>query len=83
MSHIFTIKLQGSPEELLQRMTSEAKTHGTDFTGNLSSGLFIVHGVHGMYSVVGDEVEITITKKPFLVTLARIEKTVIKLLSNP
>lgn len=77
MSCNFNIPISGSAQQVLNRARTAVQGQGGNFTGDETSGNFNVSvfgsTIKGSYTVVGNELNITITDKPFLVPCKTIE----------
>ena len=73
----FTIPFTKSVTEILEKAKRTVESQGGNFTGDESAGNFDVsifgNTVIGFYSVIGSELNIDITDKPFLVPCNIIE----------
>ena len=73
----FTIPFTKSVTEILEKAKRTVESQGGNFTGDESAGNFDVsifgNTVIGFYSVIGSELNIDITEKPFLVPCNIIE----------
>lgn len=81
MSHTFKILIERDLSTVLMEVQSTIVKNGGDFKGNTSKGNFagktILGKVKGKYaSLSEDEVEITITKKPFAAPKSKIESAI-------
>lgn len=79
----FTLPFQGSAEELVERARQGIEEAGGHFEGNTSNGSFEITSpvtIKGQYEIKGQEISITITKKPFFVSCNRIESEMKKLI---
>ena len=72
----FTISFSGPTDEILTKARYAVMRSGGSFSGNASSGDFEGNGVEGEYEVDGKEITITINKKPFFASWARIESAI-------
>jgi hypothetical protein len=82
----FNINYPGSSNEFLVNATKAKQNKGGNFQGNTSNGSFslqtLIVAVKGNYTVVSDfnsqqtKVEITITKKPFIVPMSKIQEVI-------
>ena len=78
MAHSFTISLAGKDiaTEISKIKAGLAGSGGT-FAGDIQSGNFSGSGVVGHYLVTaGAQIEITITKKPFVAPMSLVEKKI-------
>ena len=73
----FTIPFTKSVSDILQKAKKTVESQGGNFTGDENSGNFDVsifgNTVVGSYAVIGQELNIDITDKPFLVPCNMIE----------
>ncbi|MBT1703825.1 hypothetical protein [Chryseosolibacter indicus] len=73
----FSIPFTGTPSDVLNRAKSAVQSQGGAFNGNESSGAFQVSvmgsAIKGSYTVVGNDLNITIDSKPFLIPCSTIE----------
>lgn len=85
MSNQFTVKYPGNKQELLNKIRSTVGTKGS-LSGNEQQGSFEgstpVGSFEGSYVIAGDDITITISKKPFLVSNGRIQEEFEKALKN-
>lgn len=74
----FNIPFAGEGERLLSRAQEAIETAGGTFSGNAVEGVFRaktpIGSIQGTYRLLGQQVVLAITKKPFLLSCARIEK---------
>jgi len=70
--HKFTIRKPANMESVLAQVSTKIRNGGGTFTGSKTRGDFSGSGVSGFYTV-GDCIEITVVKKPFVVTMSMIE----------
>jgi len=74
----FTIPYSGPSDELVTRARSEIQGAGGSFAGDALHGNFEVKSpigmIRGTYVLEANEISITITKKPLLVSCGRIER---------
>ena len=77
MSCNFRIPFSGSAEALLNKAKSTVQSQGGNFNGDTKNGSFDVtvfgNTIKGSYIVEGNEMDITITDKPFLIPCNTIE----------
>jgi hypothetical protein len=77
MACSFSIPFTGSATDVLSRAKSAVQNQGGAFRGDHSSGAFQVSvlgsAIKGSYSISGQELNITIDSKPFLVPCSTIE----------
>ncbi|WP_207493839.1 hypothetical protein [Aridibaculum aurantiacum] len=80
----FNISLSSSPSVLIGRARQQIQRHGGTFNGDDTQGEIMIKSpmgtVAGSYHVIGNELQMRITKKPFLVSCSRIEKELRKVL---
>lgn len=77
MACSFSIPFSGSPADVLSRARSAVQGQGGAFNGNESSGAFHVSvlgsSIRGSYTITGQDLNITIDSKPFLIPCHTIE----------
>jgi hypothetical protein len=77
MSCNFKIPFSGSAEQILNKAKTTVQSQGGNFSGDINSGDFDVtvfgNTIKGSYTVVGTEMNILITDKPFLIPCNTIE----------
>lgn len=73
MGRTFTVQTTKSATELVARGQRIAKERGATFEGTESAGRFQGKGVTGSYAIAGQDVTITIEKKPKLVPWTVVE----------
>jgi hypothetical protein len=75
----FSIQFSGSADVLVQKAKTAITSNGGQFDGDESSGAFIISTpvgkVSGYYAVDGQNFNIGIEDKPFLVSCSKIENT--------
>jgi len=86
MASSFNIDFPGTSNQFVVSANSAIKDKGGDFTGDNSKGTFslqtLVGAVKGNYEVVSDsnspktKIAITITKKPFIVPMSKIQEVI-------
>ena len=81
MAHSFTIMLTDELSEVLGRVRDEITGSGGRFEGNNEYGSFdgnsFLGSIKGEYRcIAGNEIEITITHKPFIVPYGTIESEI-------
>jgi hypothetical protein len=86
MPHSFTIKATDEISELLRRVEAEITGSGGSFSGNLKCGSFngisLLGAIRGEYRCISkNEINITITNKPFIVPYGKIETEIKKYFS--
>lgn len=73
----FIIPFQGEAEKVLIKARFAVESQGGTFTGDTKSGDFNVsvmgNGIAGSYTVAGQDMNIIITSKPFMVPCSMIE----------
>jgi hypothetical protein len=73
----FSIPFSGSPADVLTRAKSAVQNQGGAFRGDDSSGAFQISvmgsSIKGSYTVSGQDLNITIDSKPFLIPCNTIE----------
>lgn len=82
----FNIDYPGKSSDFYVNANQAIKTQGGNFTGDASSGKFhlktLIGAVEGNYLVISDpespqtKVAITITKKPFIVSMNKIQEVI-------
>jgi hypothetical protein len=74
----FTIPFSGPADSLINRAGQEIRRTGGSLNGDIFNGNFQgrtpIGSIGGTYQVVGQEITIVITQKPFLLSCKRIEK---------
>jgi len=73
----FTIPFTGDAAVIMGKAKSSVESQGGNFTGDTQSGNFSLsifgNSIAGTYSVTGQELNIVIDEKPFLVPCSAIE----------
>jgi len=73
----FSIPFSGSPVDVLNRAKSAVNSQGGVFQGDVKTGSFDISvmgsSIRGSYVVVGQDLNITIDSKPFLIPCNTIE----------
>jgi hypothetical protein len=73
----FSIPFSGSPAEILGKAKSAVQSQGGAFRGDENSGMFQISvmgsAIKGSYTVSGQDLNITIDSKPFLIPCNTIE----------
>lgn len=73
----FSIPFSGSPEVILDKAKSAVEGQGGDFKGDVSNGSFSIslfgNSIAGSYSVSGNNLDLVIDEKPFMVPCSAIE----------
>ncbi|MGI8635403.1 MAG: hypothetical protein ACR2KZ_08370 [Segetibacter sp.] len=74
----FNLSFSGDVESLLKRAKQEIERGGGDFDGNFRQGNFQaktpIGSVSGSYEIEGQQISLSIAKKPLLISCKRIEK---------
>jgi hypothetical protein len=74
----FNIPFTGSADSLILRAKQEIERAGGSFIGDAIQGNFQgqtpLGSIQGSYQVIGQELSISITKKPFLLSCNRIQR---------
>jgi hypothetical protein len=74
----FNLPFNGDAQSLLKRAEQEIVNKGGAFSGDAEQGSFRAKtplgSIEGAYQVLENEVALTITKKPFLLSCKKIEK---------
>jgi hypothetical protein len=74
----FSIPFSGDAESLIKRAKQEIERSGGAFGGDTSNGTFQaktpIGSIRGTYQVTGQEIALSITKKPLLLSCSRIQK---------
>lgn len=77
MACSFSIPFTGSPTDVLSRAKSAVQGQGGAFKGDENSGAFQVSvmgsAIKGSYTIVGNDLNINIDSKPFLIPCSTIE----------
>jgi hypothetical protein len=73
----FSIPFTGEPEVILAKAKAAIESQNGNFNGDIKSGNFEVsvfaNSIKGYYSVTGQNLNLTITDKPFLIPCSAIE----------
>ena len=73
----FSITFAGKPEIILAKAKAAVESQNGNFNGDINSGNFEVsvfaNSVKGHYNVSGQNLNLTITDKPFLIPCSTIE----------
>ncbi len=73
----FSIPFGGNPEQVIAKARSTIQSKGSNFEGDTNSGNFSVsvfgNAISGSYTVAGQDLNIVIDSKPFLVPCSAIE----------
>ena len=82
MSCNFKIKFPSLAHEHMDTARKAITKHGGTLQEKGNTGTFEIHigigKIAGSYSIIGEEVDFTITHKPFIITCHRIEKEIRK-----
>jgi hypothetical protein len=74
----FSIPFSSNAESLIARANQQIEKSGGSFTGDTSQGNFQgttpIGSIVGSYQIEGQEIILSITKKPFLLSCGKIEK---------
>ncbi len=73
MSKQFSVKIKGDAHAVITKAKVSAKKNNVLFTGDEREGQFSGMGVEGKYGIQGDDLTITIEKKPLLITWSLLE----------
>lgn len=73
MGRTFRYTVAGDPAGYIDRAKRVAADNGAQFVGDESSGTFSGRGVEGRYAVDGEDVVITIDKKPMIAPWGAVE----------
>jgi hypothetical protein len=85
MSNQFTVKYPGDKSQMLNKIKNMVGSMGQlegDETIGVFKGSTPVGGFEGSYQIEGDDITITIDKKPFLVSHGKIKDEFEKALKN-
>jgi hypothetical protein len=78
----FNIPFSGSPSDLLQRAQAAIHEQGGQFRGNDTSGFFnltvLGSEIKGSFNVSGQELNVTIDSKPFMIPCSTIQSYLTK-----
>lgn len=83
MSHTFTITLNTEPSITLSKIRQSITQKSDMFRGDTSSGIFSISGVSGSYQIIDRLATITITKKPFIASMAFVQQKIIEYFTHP
>ena len=75
MPHKFSFQVT-NVDQSLAKVKSEMLKAGHKFNGDSSKGEFAGGGVEGEYSIDGNTVTVSVTKKPFVAPKSLIEKKI-------
>ena len=74
----FTIPFTADPTSLITRAKQEIKKTGGAFEGDVTQGSFRaktpIGSIEGSYQIEGQQIFLSVTKKPFLLSCGRIQK---------
>lgn len=78
MAYTFIVNLSGKDIATeISKIKAGLAGSGGKFDGDITSGCFSMSGVQGQYIVkTGAQIEITITKKPFIAPMSLVEKKI-------
>lgn len=76
MSRTFTVPITGDADALVKKAQAVAQSNGATFTGDANAGQFSGSGVAGHYQRTGNQLTITIDKKPFIMPWAMVESQI-------
>ena len=78
----FSISFSGSPAEILRKAQTAIHDQGGHFTGDGMSGTFelsvLGSSISGTYNVSGQELNVTIDNKPFMIPCSTIQNYLTK-----
>ncbi|MDQ6812196.1 MAG: hypothetical protein M3040_00425 [Bacteroidota bacterium] len=81
----FSIPFSSDAEGLIGRAKQQIEKAGGSFTGDASMGKFEastpIGSIVGSYQIEGQEIALSISKKPFLLSCAKIEKELTAVMS--
>lgn len=69
----FTYPLSSSPEVFFEKCRQAAARSGGTCEGDATAGQFSGQGVAGYYRVVDNTIEVTVTRKPFIIPWSLVE----------
>jgi len=70
----FTIDLEGDVDEIMLRVRRIAKNNNISLRGDRDEGTFDIDVVKGDYKVEGEEIEITVKDKPYMVNCEHLQE---------
>ena len=86
MACTFTIAFEGTAESLVEHLKNKILTNNGGFGGDASSGSFSIQllatTIEGAYTINGNDIMITIRKKPFFINCNSIRDYVAQNLSG-
>jgi hypothetical protein len=80
MPETFSLPLNGTPHEALNRARETAATHGVILEGDDAAGRFCGYGVIGEYAIAEETITFTIQQRPAMISLNALEAGVRRLL---
>ncbi len=85
MSCNFSTPFVGEPSTIMNKAKSAVESQGGNFTGDTNAGNFDVtvfgNSITGSYTVSGQNLDVIITDKPFLIPCSAIESFLAKQIS--
>jgi hypothetical protein len=82
----FSIPFSGAPSSILNRAQAAIQDQGGEFRGDDMSGAFRISvlgsDIRGSYNISGQELNVTIDSKPFLIPCGTIENYLTKYLEG-
>lgn len=82
----FSIPFSGSPADILNRAQAAIQDQGGQFRGDDASGAFklsvLGSDITGSYSISGQELNVTIDSKPFMIPCSTIQSYLTKYLDG-
>ena len=82
MPFTFTVTKPTDIKKAFSVLEEKIKKHGGTLRGDEKSGYILSNGVEGSYTVMADCIEITVIKKPALLSKSVVEKYVSKEFDN-
>jgi hypothetical protein len=84
----FTVTVNGDLDAALQRVKNDVQSRGGTFNGDLSGGsasgnVPLLGHFQATYTVAGNQVTITVTQRPLLISCATIKAQAQHYLNNP
>lgn len=78
----FSIPFSGSPADVLSRAQAAIKSQGGLFRGDDTSGMFeltvLGSAIRGSFSISGQQINVTIDSKPFMIPCSTIQSYLTK-----
>ncbi len=78
----FTIPFSGAPSHILQKAQAAIQGQGGIFRGDDSSGIFqlsvLGSDIRGSFSIIGQDLQVTIDSKPFMIPCSTIQNYLAK-----